>query len=555
MTYKTKKHKTQPDTAFNNRRTPLMIIVSAFKNNHQSVVNLLFSSTLTFIFSTTATQGADLYEWEAYGFWGSRAPTPKGACEKFVAEFSNGPDARAEGVTLSSDVLGNCSWSYWSGWNRPNVDIALRRFGSECKSGSAYNNKTASCESTSKNVGSPCEESTAENPLIHSADGACSVLSKLPSQQGRPEQLSCIGNPINLSSGNKYQLETDYRYGDNSPLVFSRTYNSIDGLWVHNFSTSLRISDTVIVLVKNDGGESYFQRQDGTTTPISNILGSLKPDNEKWVYTSDRNEKHVFDSTGRIIEIISPSGYSQGITYNSNHLIVRDSFNRSFSFSEDFQHQPLSLNHENGNIVYTYDQTRRLSSVQITRNGKAHTRSFEYTAAAGPRLLTAIIDERGVKFSTWSYDAMGRATLSEHAGIAGKISLLYNNDGSTTVFNELGKKSVYRFQLINGSKYVTSIEGEPSPNCLASNSSYTYNERGQILAKVDAMGVITTYTYNDRGLETSRTEASGSAQARTIITEWDATRFLPTRVVEPSRTTFYSYDSQGRELSRQTTPH
>ncbi|GGJ46896.1 hypothetical protein GCM10009085_45550 [Pseudomonas avellanae] len=109
--------------------------------------------------------------------------------------------------------------------------------------------------------------------------------------------------------------------------------------------------------------------------------------------------------------------------------------------------------------------------------------------------------------------------------------------------------------MIGGVRRITSIEGEPSPNCPASNSSYTYNDSGQILSKVDAQGLITTYTYNERGLETSRAEASGTALARITTTDWEPSLFLPRKIVEPTRTTVYSYDDQGRELSRRTVSH
>nr|WP_238450996.1 RHS repeat domain-containing protein [Pseudomonas amygdali] len=39
------------------------------------------------------------------------------------------------------------------------------------------------------------------------------------------------------------------------------------------------------------------------------------------------------------------------------------------------------------------------------------------------------------------------------------------------------------------------IKDEPSANCPASNSVYTYDERGLILTKTDAKGLVTTYSY------------------------------------------------------------
>ncbi|UQW76405.1 RHS repeat domain-containing protein [Pseudomonas avellanae] len=131
--------------------------------------------------------------------------------------------------------------------------------------------------------------------------------------------------------------------------------------------------------------------------------------------------------------------------------------------------------------------------------------------------------------------------------------IAYGADGTSTVTNELGKQTIYRYQQISSVKRIVAIEGEPTPDCPASNSTYTYNDRGLVLTKTDAKGLVTTYAYNDRGLEISRTEASGTTLARTTTTEWDPDRFLPIKVVEPNRVTVYSYDNQGRELTRQST--
>lgn len=42
---------------------------------------------------------------------------------------------------------------------------------------------------------------------------------------------------------------------------------------------------------------------------------------------------------------------------------------------------------------------------------------------------------------------------------------------------------------------------QPSANCPAINSSYTYDDRGLILTKTDLKELVTTYSYNNRGLE------------------------------------------------------
>ena len=103
-------------------------------------------------------------------------------------------------------------------------------------------------------------------------------------------------------------------------------------------------------------------------------------------------------------------------------------------------------------------------------------------------------------------------------------------------------------------KRITSIEGQPTPNCPSSNSTFTYDAGGLLKTRTDAKGNLTTYDYNDRGLETSRTEASGTPQARTTTTEWHPTLFLKTKVTEPDRITTYQYDAQGRKTGQIVTP-
>jgi len=201
-------------------------------------------------------------------------------------------------------------------------------------------------------------------------------------------------------------------------------------------------------------------------------------------------------------------------------------------------------------VEFRYSVAGVLSSATSTYGDKVATRRYYYDDLRGRNLLTGITDERGQRYATWSYDAEGRAISSEHAGGADRVEVTYNDDGSSTVTNELGKKATYRFQTIQGIKRITAIEGEPSPNCPSSNSTFTYDDRGLLKTKTDNKGIVTTYDYNDRGLEVTRTEASGTAQARTVTTEWHPSLYLPLAVTEPDRITRYQYDAQGRQLSR-----
>ncbi|MGY2224946.1 RHS repeat domain-containing protein [Pseudomonas gingeri] len=369
-------------------------------------------------------------------------------------------------------------------------------------------------------------------------------------QKGSPPVLSCVGNPINIAIGNKYEAEDDYVSPDQSSRGFSRYYNSVDGLWRHTYSTYLRFSPDKWALIAADGRELYFNPGTGYSQSGLNTLIQV---GETWSWLSEIGEKYEFAANGLLIGWTNTAGAKQTITRANNQTTVTDTSGRQLTFTEDAQHQPLSLSVGGLNIAYTYDSNQHLTHVNRTAAGVTTIRQYLYEDTRNNGLLTGIIDERGVRYATWSYDAQWRAVSSEHAGGAQRTLVTYNADDSRTVTNELGKSTTYRFVTVGNVKRVSAIEGEPSPNCPASNSTYTYNTLGQMLTKTDAKGLVTTYTYNDRGLETSRTEASGTPLSRTTTTEWDPSRVLKTKVVEPTRTTVYTYDAQGRPLSQQTT--
>lgn len=369
------------------------------------------------------------------------------------------------------------------------------------------------------------------------------------------DDLSChaasltVAEPISTSIGNTYEEEQDYVGGGSFPLRFIRSYNSLQGYWISNYSSHLVITANAIVLVNADGQESPFSLNGMVATASLSERGTLISKGSLWEYTSAQQEVFDFDATGRLVKWTDVNGQSQQLSYATTGLItVSDASGNSFTFTQDRRYQPLTLAAQGLNVAYTYDATTRLTSVAKTQANNTVTRQYLYENANYPRLLTGLVDERGVRVASWAYDDQGRAVSNEQAKGVGKVSLAYNADGSTTVTNELNKQTTYSYQVIQGIKRIVAIKGEPTPNCPASNSTYTYNERGQVLTKTDAKGVVTTYTYNDRGLETSHTDGAGT----TVTTDWDATRFLPTKVTEPQRTTSYTYDGQGRLLSQIT---
>ena len=387
-------------------------------------------------------------------------------------------------------------------------------------------------------------------------DGQCVIPEPYLKQKGPSNSCPSTeaGNPINFAIGNKFQSETDYQASGNTTLSFTRSYNSLDGLWRHSFSTYLRfVTAQYVAVVMAHGRESFFTVDGATVTPTSTELGVLTKTDTGWQFLSTNNEHFTFDSGGKLTRWSNARGAVHQFTYAGSQVTVTDNFGNSLSFEENADRQPRTLTAPGIQVAYGYNANKRLISVSRTVGGQTTERRFHYEDSRNNALLTGITDELGVRYATWRYDAQGRAISSEHAGGAEKMGVAYNSDGTVSVTNELGKVAKYRFQAIEGVKRISAIEGQPSANCPNSNSTFTYDGRGLLKTKTDNKGHLTTYTYNDRGLEVSRTEAVGTPQARTITTEWHPTLFLPVSVAEPSRITHYTYDDQGRQLSQSVT--
>ena len=110
----------------------------------------------------------------------------------------------------------------------------------------------------------------------------------------------------------------------------------------------------------------------------------------------------------------------------------------------------------------------------------------------------------------------------------------------------------YSFKTILGVTRNVGID-QPFVEC-GDAASRAYDANGNLISKTNWNGNKTTYSYDlSRNLETSRTEAVGTAQARTITTQWHPTYRLPVQITEPGRITTLAYDPSGNLLQKTIT--
>ncbi len=228
---------------------------------------------------------------------------------------------------------------------------------------------------------------------------------------------------------------------------------------------------------------------------------------------------------------------------------VTDTLGRQLNFTYDANSRISTLTDPTGGLYhYAYDANNNLASVTYP---DGNSKTYHYENTGFPHALTGITDENGNRYATYTYDAQGRATSTEHAGGAERVSLAYNADGSTTVTDALNTARTYNFQTILG---VVKSTGQSQPGgsgCGASASAFTYDANGNVASRTDFNGHRTNYTYDlTRNLETSRTEGLTAAGAntpatRTVTTVWHPTFRLPVQIINADQQTTYTYNRRG----------
>ncbi|NUW71974.1 RHS repeat protein [Vibrio mediterranei] len=374
---------------------------------------------------------------------------------------------------------------------------------------------------------------------------------------GKPEGELCVGNPINLSTGNKYQEEMDYVSGGYEPLGFTRYYNSqrtadlkIDiGLgqgWSHNYASYISIDNkkygrNVVLLVRPDGKELAFYQTAQGWLPTWVSEDRLYQDSG-WKYRKANGVVEQFDEQGRLTNIDYPSGNRVSISYEFDRVAsVSDSYGRILRFTYSWGR--LWKVTAPGEQVYTYLFEDQLLSHVIKPDTTRY--RYHYEQNSNRRLLTGVTDERGHRYATWSYDEQGRAISSEHHNGYDRTSIAYNSEESATITNALGHQRHYVYRYQNGKLKLSSIRGAACTGFSGGTKTFDYDTIGQLKSIINEEGQSFSYQYDQRGLEISRTSSAGD----TITTQWHSEFPKPTKITSSYLVQEFTYDDHQRLLT------
>ena len=438
------------------------------------------------------------------------------------------------------------------------------------------------CDSSKNNGGGGCPDST---------DTSCTA-----------------GDPINVANGNKYESEIDFISAGPSPLILKRSYNSsfvgvssFGAGWRGPYSRSITLfSPNVANITRDDGKVLTFTNTSPSTLPwsttsdVNTALKQVSPNG--WQYLTGNFETENYDANGKLTSVTDRAGLTQTMGYDALGRLatVTNPFGRSLVFNYTGAGTNVtSIKVPKGDLYrYSYDANNNLKTVTypddtpaiLTDNPKVtylygtdagESGNVSATPATGVSYvhsLTGVIDENTVRYSTDSYDNLGRDFSNQLAGGVNKVTLAFENqnpnptlpNGFTQVTDALNVTRTSTFNMINEAFFETGVT-RSCPTCtgvnLSAQTATTFDINGNISSQTDFNGNKTCYAYEiSLNLETTRIEglpgtanctalivpgAAITPPARRISTFWINTR-LPKMVAEPNKITYYTYFPNGK---------
>ena len=260
--------------------------------------------------------------------------------------------------------------------------------------------------------------------------------------------LSCLaaGNPINLSSGNTYIVESDISLpGLGGGLKLARNWNSIFPVVQNTFPTMFGINwrstyeerliynipDGLLKYARGDGSVWSFGIV-SSGSPI--VYQTVAPGNDTTTVTQGvpshtmlfkNGEKRLFDPTsGLLLSIIDRNGNTTQLTYDSQNRLstVTDAASRHLNFTYVSSSSNLvSTASSDAGVSYSYSYDNQGRLIQVTKPDST-TINFVYDSN---NMITAVKDSQGKVLESHTYDVTGRGLTSSRANGVDAVTVTY----------------------------------------------------------------------------------------------------------------------------------
>ncbi|RUL77760.1 RHS repeat protein [Dyella choica] len=288
-------------------------------------------------------------------------------------------------------------------------------------------------------------------------------------------------------------------------------------MWLHSGTDSAFYGATLQFLFDNTpiGAHWLLTKKDGTQYAFARHA----PNSLEWIQDRFGNQTLFNYNGGLLDQMVSPSGRSITLNYDSSNRIVG------------------AIDNSGRAISYSYDSAGTLAKV-IYPDQTAE----QYTYDSSHHLLT-MQDRRGNVTVTNQYDASNRVIKQMYADNS-SYQFTYATDSNnsvtaTTVTDPNGNKEQVAFDSVSGyPSSDTRAYGTP----LAQTTTYVREPSGIVDSQTDALGRTTSYTYDEVGNLLSATRLSGTSNAVTTSFTYISDYNQLASVTDPlGHTTSFSY--------------
>jgi RHS repeat-associated protein len=394
------------------------------------------------------------------------------------------------------------------------------------------------------------------------------------SNQNAPTACTCggkvVANPIDVQTGIFFHEWNDLAISDVMPLTLERAYTSDDNnshvfgiggnanFGMHLYSASSNFTTPELVLPNGDaiafnliagnstswpltgdvwehtGTNSAFYGatlQFFTGTPIGEYwqmtmkdgteygFQSDVPNQLKWIQDRFGNELQFNYNGGLVDQIVSPSGRTITLNYDSSNRVS------------------TAVDNSGRTVTYAYNSAGDLATVTYPDQT-----TEQYTYDGNSRLLT-MQDRRGHIWVSNQYDVNGRITTQTLADST-SYQFAYTTNSSnvvtaTTITDPNGNQEQVVFDPVS---HDPSSDTYAYGTSLAQTTTYVREPSGLIDSETDALGRTTAFTYDALGNVLSVTKLSGTSNAVTTSFSYTSAYNQLASVTDPlGHTTNFSY--------------
>jgi RHS repeat-associated protein len=360
-----------------------------------------------------------------------------------------------------------------------------------------------------------------------------------------PQKTSCeCGDPVNSSSGNLTEPQTDLSVGGRGPgLRLTRTYNAQLAAgateagafgfgWTGPYSANLVVDEAAGMATVHQGNGSTVVFHSSAEKYIAGswVEATLVKEGTGYVYTLPNQSKLEFNSSGQLTKEVDRDGNAITLAYNAEKRLetATDGDGRKLTFKYNAGGQVESVKDPMGHVVEYAYEAGNLTSVTIEKKARW---KFEYNTS---HEMTKRTDGRSDSTTT-EYDSSHRAIKQVLAGHERKWKYGTNE---TTMTEPNGSETVEKFNEDGEPTEVTRAKGVSG---VETTTKYEYNSAYQLTKLTDGNKHVTEYGYDSEGNKTSEKDSNGDEKKWT----YNKTHDIETETTPEGETTTIKRNGKG----------